>query len=109
MRTGSVTKVKVLGCLAMIDDGETDWKCIVINVDDVLAPRLNDIGDVERELPGFVATLREWLRMYKTVDGKPQNKFGLEERALDRAYTLNVIAETHEFWKKLTSTGQKTV
>jgi hypothetical protein len=26
LRTGSVTKVKVLGCLAMIDDGETDWK-----------------------------------------------------------------------------------
>ena len=25
-RTGSVVKVKVLGCLAMIDDGETDWK-----------------------------------------------------------------------------------
>ena len=34
----------------MIDDGETDWKCIVINVDDILAPRLNDIDDVEAEL-----------------------------------------------------------
>ena len=43
------------------------------------------------------------------VDGKPQNQFGLEEKALDRAYTLEVIAETHEFWKTLTSTGQKTV
>jgi len=46
---------------------------------------------------------------YKVVDGKPQNQFGLEEKALDRAYTLEVIAETHEFWKTLTSTGQKTV
>ncbi|EOD18892.1 inorganic pyrophosphatase [Emiliania huxleyi CCMP1516] len=109
LKTGSVTKVKILGCLAMIDDGETDWKCIVINVDDILAPRLNDIDDVEAELPGFVSTLREWLRMYKTVDGKPQNEFGLDEKAVGREYTLKVIAETHEFWKRLTASGAKTV
>jgi inorganic pyrophosphatase len=28
--------VKVLGCLAMIDDGETDWKVFCIRVDDPL-------------------------------------------------------------------------
>ena len=93
----------------MIDDGETDWKCIVINVDDILAPRLNDIDDVEAELPGFVSTLREWLRMYKTPDGKPMNTFGLDERAMNREYTMGVIKETHDFWKKLTATGAKTV
>ena len=30
-------EVKVLGTLAMIDDGETDWKLIVIDVSDPLA------------------------------------------------------------------------
>jgi len=109
LRTGSVTKVKVLGVLAMIDDGETDWKVICINVDDVMASKLNDIGDVEREMPGMVDVLREWLRNYKTVDGKPENTFGLDERALDREYALNVINETHGFWKSLTSDGTKEV
>jgi len=101
LRTGSVSKVKILGCLAMIDDGETDWKVICIAADDPLASQLNDIGDVERLLPGYVSTMREWLRLYKTVDGKPKNTFALEEKAMDREYTLKVINETHGFWKTL--------
>jgi len=109
LRTGSVTKVKVLGCLAMIDDGETDWKVICIAADDPLAPQLNDIDDVERVLPGYISVMREWLRLYKTVDGKPMNNFGLEEKALGKEYTMGVIKETHDFWKSLTATGAKTV
>jgi len=108
-RTGSVTKVKVLGCLAMIDDGETDWKVICIAADDPLAPQLNDVSDVERVLPGYINVMREWLRMYKTVDGKPMNEFALKEKALDKTYTMAVIEETHQFWKKLTDSGAKTV
>lgn len=38
---GEVIKVKVLGILAMIDEGETDWKVIAINVDDPEAKDLN--------------------------------------------------------------------
>jgi len=109
LRTGSVTKVKVLGCLAMIDDGETDWKVICIAADDPLAGQLDDIDDVERVLPGYISVMREWLRMYKTVDGKPQNEFGLEEKALGKEYTMGVVNETHQFWKALTATGAKTV
>lgn len=38
---GEVIKVKVLGILAMIDEGETDWKVIAINVEDPEANELN--------------------------------------------------------------------
>ena len=108
-RSGSVVKVKVLGCLAMIDDGETDWKVICIACDDPLAPKLNDIDDVETVIPGCISVMREWFRNYKTVDGKPQNAFGMDEKAMNREYTLAVVQETNEFWKKLTEKGQKTV
>ena len=47
--------------------------------------------------------------MYKTVDGKPMNQFALEEKAMGREYALKTINETHDFWKKLTATGAKTV
>ena len=82
---------------------------ICIAADDPLAPRLNDVGDVESVMPGCISVMREWFRNYKTTDGKPQNAFGLEEAAMGKQYTLNVIQETHEFWKKLTEGGQKTV
>ena len=43
-KRGDVLEVKVLGTLAMIDDGETDWKLIVIDVSDPLAGEVNNDG-----------------------------------------------------------------
>ena len=40
---GEVKQVKVLGVLAMIDEGETDWKLVTIDVNDPLASKVNDI------------------------------------------------------------------
>ena len=44
-------KVKVLGTLALIDEGETDWKVIVINMDDPEATDFNgtSMSDLEYE------------------------------------------------------------
>ncbi|KAJ1558990.1 Inorganic pyrophosphatase, partial [Cladochytrium tenue] len=39
--TGQVKQVKVLGTFALLDEGETDWKVVVIDVNDALAPKLN--------------------------------------------------------------------
>lgn len=41
---GEIIKVKVLGTLALIDEGETDWKVIVINVED---PEANDFNGMK--------------------------------------------------------------
>lgn len=72
--TATVTQVKVLGVLCLIDDGEADWKVIAIDVNDRWASELNDIDDVERLLPGTLDAIREWFRTYKIPDGKPENK-----------------------------------
>jgi inorganic pyrophosphatase len=98
---GAVYKVKPLGVLAMIDDGELDWKVIAINVDDPKAASVNDIEDVEREFPGEVEKIRTWFRDYKIPDGKPANKFGYDDKALNKEFTLQVIEETNQFYKKL--------
>lgn len=50
---------------ALLDEGETDWKVIVIDVNDPLATKLNDIEDVERHLPGLIRASNEWFRIYK--------------------------------------------
>jgi len=98
---GSVEPVKVLGVLAMIDDGELDWKIIAIRKNDPMAAQMNDIADVEKFSPGVVSGIREWFRWYKTPDGKPLNAFGYGEQALDKRHALEVIAETHTAWKDL--------
>ncbi|KAF1854896.1 hypothetical protein Lal_00003783 [Lupinus albus] len=73
--TGQVKQVKVLGVMALLDEEETDWKVIVIDINDPLASKLNDVEDVERHLPGLLRATNEWFRIYKIPDGKPENQF----------------------------------
>ncbi|KAG5187106.1 inorganic pyrophosphatase [Tribonema minus] len=98
---GSLKQVRALGCLAMIDDGELDWKVIAIAKDDPLAAKLHDIKDVEEHCPGVVSGIREWFRWYKTPDDKPVNEFGFGERALDAKETADIISECNGHWKAL--------
>jgi inorganic pyrophosphatase len=101
-----VRPVKVLGVLLMIDEGECDWKVIVIDALDKWAPFINDIQDVEKQLPGMLDAIREWYRTYKIPDGKPPNVFGLDEKFMDKQYAMEVIAECHHAWEELI-TGEK--
>mmetsp|Transcript_13954 Transcript_13954/g.24338 ORF Transcript_13954/g.24338 Transcript_13954/m.24338 type:complete len:271 (-) Transcript_13954:112-924(-) len=101
LEMGSVTPVKPLGVLAMIDDGELDWKVVAIAASDPMADELNDIDDVEAKMPGTLSGIREWFRWYKTPDDKPLNSFGFDEKFLNKEEAMKVIAETHESWKGL--------
>lgn len=82
--TGEVKQVKVLGVLALIDSGETDWKLIVIDVRDPMAKDMHDIGDVERLMPGLLTSTREWFRLYKVPNGSPANEFAYHGRYQDK-------------------------
>eukprot|EP00270_Netrium_digitus_P002636 TRINITY_DN129_c0_g1_i1.p1 TRINITY_DN129_c0_g1~~TRINITY_DN129_c0_g1_i1.p1 ORF type:complete len:361 (-),score=99.15 TRINITY_DN129_c0_g1_i1:204-1136(-) len=99
--SGEVYKVKPLAVLAMIDEGELDWKVVAIRADDPKAALVNDIDDVEKVFPGTLTAIRDWFRDYKIPDGKPANRFGLDNKPAGKEYAFKVIAETHEFWVKL--------
>ncbi|KAK7331795.1 hypothetical protein VNO80_28535 [Phaseolus coccineus] len=100
-KIGEVLKVKPLGALAMIDEGELDWKIVAISLDDPKASLVNDVNDVEKHFPGTLTAIRDWFRDYKIPDGKPANKFGLGNQAANKEYALKVITETNESWNKL--------
>ncbi|KAJ2162739.1 Inorganic pyrophosphatase [Coemansia sp. RSA 552] len=99
--TGQVKQVKVLGVMALIDEGETDWKVLVIDVTDPLAAKMNDIDDIERYMPGLLHATNEWFRIYKIPDGKPENQFAFGGEAKKKAYALDVVKETAEAWNDL--------
>lgn len=100
---GQVKQVKVLGIMALLDEGETDWKVLVVDVQDPLASKLNDIEDVERHLPGLVRATNEWFRIYKIPDGKPENQFAFSGEAKNKKYATEIIHECHEAWRRLIS------
>ena len=103
LEMGSIKKVKVLGSLALIDDGELDWKVIVINVNDPLSSKINDIGNVEKHFPGILDATREWFRKYKVPAGKPLNSFAFHEQYINSSSTIQIIKECHKSWRKLIS------
>ncbi|KAG5354407.1 Inorganic pyrophosphatase [Yarrowia sp. C11] len=99
--TGQVKQVKVLGVMALLDEGETDWKIIAIDVKDPLASKVNDIEDVERHLPGLLRATNEWFRIYKIPDGKPENQFAFSGECKNKKYADEVIRECEEAWETL--------
>nr|AEI91122.1 inorganic pyrophosphatase [Rhipicephalus microplus] len=100
-KRGEVIQVKILGVVALVDEGETDWKLLAIDVNDPLAKDLNDVGDIEKHMPGLLKATTEWFRIYKIPDGKPENQFAFNGEAKNKEFAEKVIAETHEFWKAL--------
>jgi len=109
MKSGEVAPSKVLGVLALVDDGECDWKLILLKKDDLLSQFVDSIEDLERVQPGSVTAIREYLRIYKVCTGKPENEFGYKGECKDEKFAHNVIEETHEHWEKLVTSGQRVV
>ncbi|ROL42729.1 Inorganic pyrophosphatase [Anabarilius grahami] len=99
--TGQVIQVKVLGILALIDEGETDWKVIAINIEDPDASNLNSIEDVRKVKPGHLEATVDWFKKYKVPDGKPENLFGFNGQFKDKDFAVEVIKSTHGYWKAL--------
>lgn len=106
-RIGEVVQVKVLGVLGMIDEGEMDWKVIVVNINDPIANEMNDVDDLYRVFPGLLHATFSWFRTYKVPDGKALNVFAFREQVQSANYAHEVIEECHVSWKKLI-TGQVT-
>lgn len=103
MPFGAVYPVKVLGTLALLDEGEVDWKIIAINVNDPMAEMINNVSDVEKLLPGRISEVREWFRLYKTAEGKGENEYGYGGEAKGVDFALQVIEEAHQSWLDLRS------
>ena len=95
---GEVYAVRVLGALALIDDDETDHKLLVVDAADPLTAAWRDVSDVPKER---VDALREWFRLYKTAEGKGENKFGFGEQAVGGAKARAIAAHTHARWRAL--------
>lgn len=99
--TGSVYAVKVIGALAMVDDGEMDWKLLAVRADDALAAGAHCVTDpaAPDAVKKAMDAVREWFRVYKTYEGKGENSFAFDGRWLDAATARAIVASTHKQWR----------
>ena len=82
----------------MIDSEETDWKVLAVCTEDPLAERLNSLADLEREMPGAVRAVTEWLRRYKLASTHKENSFMFNGECQSAEFALQIVRETHEAW-----------
>ena len=99
---GSVVRVKVLGSMELIDEGETDHKIIVLREDDAHFDDVHSMSDLERVKPGVTAMLVDWLKNYKTSDGKPVNRLKQDEPTTV-SEAIKIIEEVSGYYKNLIS------
>lgn len=104
LEMGSLNKCRVLGHLELIDEGEMDNKVICIALSDPDSNSIQSIGDLERIKPGTIDRLRDWLKRYKTAEGKGVNSLASENPTTVRE-AMAIIDETHNRWKNLCGKG----
>jgi 3'-phosphoadenosine 5'-phosphosulfate synthase len=100
LKMGSINPCKVLGSLELIDEGETDHKIICIVLTDPDASRINSMTDLDVVKPGTTARLVDWLKCYKTSDGKPENSLA-QDTPTSVSEAVSIIQETHTRWRDL--------
>jgi len=100
MPTGGVTSIQLIGALALIDEGETDWKMLAIRSDHPAAAHITNARQLQQHWPDKVRTIIDWFRNYKTTDGKPKNEFAFKAEIQDVPLAQRVVWDTHAAWAR---------
>ncbi|XP_053366808.1 inorganic pyrophosphatase 2, mitochondrial [Clarias gariepinus] len=98
---GEIIRVKELGIPAVIDEGETNRKVIVINVEAPDAGDFNVIEDVMRLRPAYLEATVDWFKKYKVPNGKPESQFTFSGEFKNRDFAIKTMKDLHEYWKAL--------
>jgi len=102
-KSGQVYKVKPVCAFAMIDDGEVDWKVVVVPSDNPKASKISGAADAEKEFPGELNAIYEWFRDYKIPSGDPPAEFGYNNTCVDGELLTQVLNTTNANYKALIS------
>jgi inorganic pyrophosphatase len=94
---GEIIKVKILGVVPLIDEGETDWKIIGININDNNFNNYNDINDIPKE---EISRILDWFKNYKYNSKGIINKIAMNGNVQNREFAKKIIDIGHFHWVK---------
>ncbi|RMY64026.1 hypothetical protein D0863_10126 [Hortaea werneckii] len=98
--TGQIKPVKILGGLAVNDGGETDWKMLVIGLEDPIASMVDTVEDLEKYRPGVIAAYREWFHIYKIARGNEYIPI-IGGSYVNATFAAETVQDPHRFWQAL--------
>ncbi|KAL2872487.1 inorganic pyrophosphatase [Aspergillus lucknowensis] len=98
--TGQVKQVKILGAIAPNDGGETDWKVLGIDVNDPIAPLVDNFEDVEKYRPGLIKSYRDWFTYYKVARGDDLIPI-VGDSYVNATFATATVEQGHRYWLDL--------
>ena len=94
-KIGDIIKIKVIGIMPLIDEGEADWKVIGINIKDSLSNIIDSVSDL---YPFQTNKIYDWFLNYKKYKGV-ENKVGMNKFIQDKNLAIEIIEKCHDQWK----------
>ena len=101
MKLLELPELKIIGALCMIDQGELDWKLFAVEASYAQEFKIRDEYTFSQKNPGQIKEVVEWMRTYKTYDGKALNTFGYDEKIFSVDDTIEIIQDCHKQYQDL--------
>ena len=83
--------LQILGILALLDSGETDWKVLALNAVEAAEKNVETMEDMMADYPGLPQSVRKFFRIYKVPAGNSENKFAFDGEIKRKDFALEVI------------------
>ena len=96
LNVGDVISIKVLGILPLIDEGETDWKIIGINIMDYRSYKLRNFNDLSKN---EINDIYDWFINYKLHSKNIKNSVGMNGKIEDFKLAIKIINDCNLHWK----------
>mmetsp|Transcript_22612 Transcript_22612/g.40829 ORF Transcript_22612/g.40829 Transcript_22612/m.40829 type:complete len:401 (+) Transcript_22612:53-1255(+) len=97
---GEVVECHPLGAVCLIDEGQADWKVLVVNVASKGAlAEARSVEDVERIAPGRIEECLNWMDSFKRSSGKDDATLHFDLHS--EAEARELIAADHKSWQEL--------
>ncbi len=65
---GELVKVKVIGMIEMLDNGQKDDKFIAVKKNDLIFSKINKVQEIKENFPGLLKILKLWFENYKGIN-----------------------------------------
>jgi inorganic pyrophosphatase len=89
---GELVRARLVGVLALLDDGELDDKLLAVSLDGPFAP-VRDVLELEQHFPGTTSILASWFGQYKGPDRVVVEGLRDREAALARVEAATVASD----------------
>lgn len=91
----------VIGALGLIDQGEVDWKILMLQTEEAKRLNIETLAQAEAAIPFRLDYMREFFRVYKTHEGKKENTFLREGRFFNEEEAREIVSDSHKEFGEL--------